>query len=258
MLGFGGVIAAGNCLAAIVASGIHPSAMAYLERAAIAAVERFSASGLPGDVAAVVLLEIEGTDDEATALSAWLEDIARPFEPRVIERASAAGSRDQIWRGQRAVYAAIHQASDFLCAEGVVPVSRLPGVLARVAELGEAHKLSVVTVMQGGDGGLNPFILFDADNAAEAERAARIRADILEHYVEVGGSIAGELGIGLDKRDQMPLQFTAEDLSLQARLAAALDPAGLLNPGKVLPLDTNDGAGARDGAAGRRFGGGFR
>jgi glycolate dehydrogenase FAD-linked subunit len=258
MIGFGGAIAAGQCLAAIVASGILPAAIAYLERAAITAVERYSAAGFPNDVAALLLVDVEGTGDETAAILAWLEDVARPFEPRVVVHGGDPGLADKMWRGQRSVYAAIHQASEFVCAEGVVPMSRVPGFLARVTELGDANKLRVVTVMQGGDGCLNPFILYDADNAAEADRAERLRAEILALYVEVGGSISGELGIGLAKRDQMSLQFSAGDLALQARIAAALDPARLLNPGKVRPLDAERAIASRSGKSGSRAEGGLR
>jgi glycolate oxidase len=232
VMGFGGTVAAAQCLAGIVASGIHPARSAVLEQAAVKAIGRHEAAGLPDDAAAVLMVEVEGTTDECAAWLAWLEDIARPFEPKVVRRTSGPAQSALMWQAQRSAYAAIGQISGYLCAEGVVPVSRLAGCVKHIAEIAKADGLKTVSVMQGGDGRITPFILHDGD---AIERAERVQAAILAHYVEVGGSIAGELGIGLEKRELMPLQFTEADLSLQAQLRAAIDPSGLLNPGKVLP-----------------------
>jgi len=234
-IGFGGTIAAARCLAGIVASGIHPARIALMEQAAVLAIGRRQAVGLPDDAAAVLMVEVEGTADECTALSAWLEDIARPFEPKAVVRSDGPSQSELMWQAQRSAYAAIGQISDCLCAEGVVPVSRLVGCVERVAEIAQANGVQTVTVMQAGDGRITPFILYDREATGAPERAERAQTAILAHYVEVGGSIAGELGIGLEKREQMPLQFTEGDLLLQTKLAAAIDPSGLLNPGKVLP-----------------------
>src|SRR5262249_30662156 len=137
---------------------------------------------------------------------------------------------------RKAAFPAVGRISpDYYCVDGTIPRKRLPEVLARMAELGEKHRLRVANVFHAGDGNLHPLILYDANKANELERAAALGADILRLCVEVGGVLTGEHGVGVEKRDLMDTMFNEIDLDHQMRLKCAFDSEGLLNPGKVFP-----------------------
>ena len=152
-----------------------------------------------------------------------------------------------IWRGRKAAFGAMGQLADaYLCMDGVIPTGRLPEVLAKVASICAGHRLAVANVFHAGDGNLHPLILFNPNDPDELRRAEMAGADILKLCVEVGGCLTGEHGVGIEKRDLMREQFSADDLDLQMRIKSAFDPQWLLNPAKVFPLDGRPPVAARN------------
>ena len=137
---------------------------------------------------------------------------------------------------RKAAFGAMGRLSDYLCMDGVIPTGRLPEVLTRVSEICAGYGLKVANIFHAGDGNLHPLILFNANDPAELRKAEQAGADILKLCVEVGGCLTGEHGVGVEKRDLMPYQYTAVDLDQQMRVKSVFDPAWLLNPAKVFPL----------------------
>jgi len=144
--------------------------------------------------------------------------------------------RAAFWAGRKAAFpAAGRVAPDYLCMDGTIPRRRLPDVLARMRELSEHHGLGVINVFHAGDGNLHPLILYDANQPGQLDTAEEFGADILKLCVEVGGVLTGEHGVGVEKRDLMPVMFSKVDLAQQQRVKCAFDPELLLNPGKMFP-----------------------
>ena len=141
-----------------------------------------------------------------------------------------------IWKGRKAAFGAMGQIADYICLDGVIPVSELAFVLRRIGELTAGYGLGVANVFHAGDGNLHPLILYDANKPGDLEKAEALGADILRLCVEVGGCLTGEHGVGVEKRDLMDVQYTPADLEAQLRVKDAFDPAWLLNPAKVFPL----------------------
>ena len=142
-----------------------------------------------------------------------------------------------IWKGRKGAFGAIGRISpDYLCMDGVIPTSCLPDVLHRIGEMAEAYKLKVANIFHAGDGNLHPLIMFDANDPDSFHKAEEFGAEILKLCVEVGGCLTGEHGVGVEKRELMPVQFNATELDQQRRIKTAFDPGWLLNPHKVFPL----------------------
>ncbi len=237
LLGFDSSEAAGQCVAAIIASGIIPVAIEFMDRPAIEVCENFAKAGYPRDVGALLIVEVEGSEDEINALLGHVAEMAKPFHPRTIQVSSGPEQSAKIWKGRKSAFGAIGRISDYYCMDGTIPLGRLPQVLAAISAICERHKLKVANIFHAGDGNLHPLILYDANNAEEAERAEHAGAEILKLCVEVGGCLTGEHGVGIEKRDLMRSQFSDTDLALQMRIKTVFDPDWLLNPGKVFPLD---------------------
>jgi glycolate dehydrogenase FAD-linked subunit len=245
LLGFDTSAAAGKCVAAIIASGIIPVAIEFMDKPAIEVTEAYAHAGYPLDVEALLIVEVEGSDDEITRLLGHIVEIAKGFEPKVIEIATSAEQADRIWKGRKAAFGAMGRISEYYCMDGVIPLSRIADVLARIADICAGHGLRVANVFHAGDGNLHPLILYDANNADEAMHAELAGAEILKLCVEVGGCLTGEHGVGIEKRDLMSVQYSAADLSVQMRIKSVFDPNWLLNPGKVFPLEASEGAQTR-------------
>jgi len=236
LVGFPTVESAGQCVADVIAAGIIPAGMEMMDRPAIHAAEAFVQVGYPLDVEALLIVELDGPAAECDHL---IEEVAR------IATANGAGaprvSRDEaerlaFWAGRKAAFpAAGRLAPDFYCMDGTIPRRRLPEVLRRMAELSRQYGLEIMNVFHAGDGNLHPLILYDASRPGELEQAEAFGNDILRLCVEVGGVLTGEHGVGVEKRDLMPVMFSPIDLDHQQRVKCAFDPALLLNPGKVFP-----------------------
>jgi glycolate oxidase len=249
MLGFSTCEAAGQCVAAIIGSGIIPVAIEYMDRPAIAVADAYAKAGYPLDVEALLIVEVEGYDDETTRLLRDIVDIARSYDPQVIEASTSPEHSARIWKGRKAAFGAMGRISDYYCMDGTIPLSRLPEVLARITQICTEYRLKVANVFHAGDGNLHPLILYNANDADEARRAELAGAEILKLCVSVGGCLTGEHGVGIEKRDLMDVQFTPSDLAVQMRIKSVFDPNWQLNPGKVFPLSATEASGEQRPAA---------
>jgi glycolate oxidase len=236
LMGFASAEAAGACVAAIIASGIIPVAIEYMDRPAIKVCEAFAHAGYPLDVEALLIVEVEGSEAEIEDLIERITAIAGGFEPLTIRVSTSEAESAAIWKGRKAAFGAMGRISDYMCMDGVIPTGRLPEVLRRVSDICAGYGLSVANIFHAGDGNLHPLILYDVNDPRELEKAEHAGADILRLCVEVGGCLTGEHGVGIEKRDLMPYQFSPVDLAQQMRLKSVFDPKWLLNPAKVFPL----------------------
>ena len=229
---------AGACVAAIIGSGIIPVALEFMDRPAIHACEAFAHAGYPLDAEAMLIIEVEGSPAEQDGLLARLGEIVGRFDPISLRIAATAEESAAIWKGRKGAFGAIGRISpDYLCMDGVIPTSELPAVLQRIGEMSRQYGLGVANIFHAGDGNLHPLILFDANDPESMAKAEKFGAEILMHCVAVGGCLTGEHGVGVEKRDLMPAQFSAADLDQQRRVKSAFDPDWLLNPSKVFPLN---------------------
>ncbi len=238
LLGFSSSEQAGACVAAIIGSGIIPVALEFMDKPAIHAVEAFVKAGYPLDVEAVLIVEVEGSDDEIDTLLERTAEIARAFTPSFEKVSANAREAAAIWQGRKAAFGAVGRISpDYICIDGAIPTSKLPATLGRIGEFSASYGFRIANIFHAGDGNLHPLILYDANVPGELERAERCAGDILKLCVDVEGCLSGEHGIGVEKRDLMGYQFNAAELELQKRVKRAFDPQWLLNVGKVFPLD---------------------
>jgi glycolate oxidase len=234
---FDSVEAAGRAVDAIIGSGIIPVALEFMDRPCIHACEAFAHAGYPLDAEAMLIIEVEGSAAEQDELLARIRDICAPLHPTSMRIAESAEQSAAIWKGRKGAFGAVGRISpDYLCMDGTIPTSELPGVLARIGEMSRRYGLAVANVFHAGDGNLHPLIMFDANDPDSLHRAEAFGAEILRLCVEVGGCLTGEHGVGVEKRDLMGVQFTARELDQQRAIKSAFDPAWLLNPAKVFPL----------------------
>ena len=236
LIGFRSSEAAGNCVAAIIGAGIIPGGMEMMDRKAIHAVEEFVHAGYPLNVEAILIIELDGPEEEVEFLTKRVDQIARDSEASLVRTSRNEEERLLFWAGRKAAFPAIGRVSpDYYCMDGTIPRHRLPEVLKRMEEASERYGLGVANVFHAGDGNLHPLILYDANIPGELESAEKFGAEILTLCVEVGGVLTGEHGVGVEKRDLMETMFTEIDLKQQQRLKCAFDSKQLLNPGKVFP-----------------------
>jgi glycolate oxidase len=236
LLGFPSVESAGQCVADIIASGIIPAGMEMMDAPAIRAAEAFVQVGYPLDVAALLIVELDGLAAECDHLIEEVVRIAHRNGATTKRVSRDEAERLAFWAGRKAAFPAVGRLSpDYYCMDGTIPRRRLPQVLRRMEALSGQYGLAVANVFHAGDGNLHPLILYDANAAGELDRAEAFGADILRLCVEVGGVLTGEHGVGVEKRDLMPVMFGEVDLAHQQRVKCAFDPGLLLNPGKVFP-----------------------
>jgi glycolate oxidase len=236
MASFDDVEKAGDAVAKVIAAGIIPAGLEMMDRPAIHAVEQFVGAGYDLDAAAILLCESDGMPEEVE------DEMARV--KAVLERSGATRmtlSRDEaerlrFWSGRKAAFPAVGRISpDYYCMDGTIPRKRLGEVLAFIAQMEAKYGLRCPNVFHAGDGNLHPLILFDANNADELHRTEQFAAEVLEKCVQVGGTITGEHGVGVEKINQMCVQFRPDELDLFMAVKRAFDPQGLLNPGKAVP-----------------------
>ena len=227
---------AGECVARIIGAGIIPGGMEMMDKPAIHAVEEFVHAGYPLDVEALLIVEVDGPQAEVDHLIARVEAVAKECHATTLRVSNSEEERLLFWAGRKAAFPAAGRISpDYYCVDGTIPRRQLPRVLAYMRELSERYGLGVANVFHAGDGNLHPLILYDSNKPGEVDRAEAFGADILRMCVEVGGVLTGEHGVGVEKRDLMPVMFSEVDLNQQQRLKCAFDDKGLLNPGKVFP-----------------------
>src|SRR5215510_12854446 len=236
LLGFDSSEAAGQCVAAIIGAGIVPVAIEFMDRPAIHVCEAFAKAGYPLEVEAMLIVEVEGSNEEIADLLSVIAVIAEPFGPKAMRVSQNAEQSAAIWKGRKAAFGAIGRISDYYCMDGVIPLGKLGEVLVAISHICDKHGLKVANIFHAGDGNLHPLVLYDANDAAEADRAEQAGHEILELCVTSGGCLTGEHGVGIEKRDLMRVQFTETDLAVQMRIKTVFDPKWLLNPSKVFPL----------------------
>ena len=236
LIGFATVEGAGQCVADVIAAGIIPAGMEMMDRPAIHAAEAFVNVGYPLHVEALLIVELDGVAAECDHLIDEVAAIARANGSVTLRLSQDEEERIGFWAGRKAAFPAVGRlAPDYYCMDGTIPRRRLPEVLERMALLSDHYGLNVANVFHAGDGNLHPLILYDANLPGELDRAEAFGNDILRLCVEVGGVLTGEHGVGVEKRDLMPVMFTECDLMQQQRVKCAFDPELLLNPGKVFP-----------------------
>ena len=227
---------AGNAVSAVVASGLLPGAIEIMDALAIQAAEAAVHSGYPKGCAAVLIVELEGPREKVAAERPRLDALlaaSHPIETRV---ARDSAERLMIWKGRKSAFSAVGRLSpDFIVQDGVVPRQRLGEALRRIGEMSKADGLRVANVFHAGDGNLHPLILYDGRESGQLERAEKLAGRILRMCVEMGGSLTGEHGIGMEKREYLPEMFSAAEIEFMQRLRAAFDPLGISNPGKMFP-----------------------
>ncbi len=237
LAGFASNEVAGECVDAIISSGIIPVALEFMDRPAIHACEAFAHAGYPLNAEALLIIEVEGSEDEQTDMLARIAAICERFAPVSMRVSQTAEESLAIWKGRKGAFGAVGRISpDYLCMDGTIPTSRLPEVLRRIGEMSADYELQVANIFHAGDGNLHPLIMFDANDPASFHKAEAFGADILTLCVEMGGCLTGEHGVGIEKRDLMVKQFTASELDQMRDIKTAFDPDWLLNPSKVFPL----------------------
>ena len=226
--------AAGEVVSEIVSGGVIPGAIEMMDNLTIQAAEKAVGAGFPTDVGAALIIELDGSLDECEACFDDVVQICERNGSLSIRIARDDADRALIWRTRKAAFAAMGRlAPNYFVQDGVIPRTKLPEVLARIAELSESYGMRVANVFHAGDGNLHPLVLYDGE--PEAERAEELAGAIVEACVDAGGSITGEHGVGVDKKRYMPRMFEEPDLAAFQMLRCAFDPRGLANPGKVMP-----------------------
>ena len=233
---FDDVEPAGAAVGRIIAEGIIPGGLEMMDNAAIRATDDFVQAGYPTDAAAILLCELDGTEDE---VADQLEQVAALLEScgaTEVRVAKDDDERARLWAGRKAAFPAVGRISpDYYCMDGTIPRRELPQVLKRTEALSKEYGLPVVNVFHAGDGNLHPLILYDANIEGQIEQVEELGAKILALCVEVGGTITGEHGVGVEKIDSMCVQFSSAELTQFHDVKAAFDERRLLNPGKAVP-----------------------
>ncbi len=237
LMGFDSVETAGACVAAIIGAGIIPVALEFMDRPAIKVCEAFAHAGYPLDVEALLIIEVEGSEAEIEDALKRIVAMAERFSPKALRVSRSEAESAAIWKGRKSAFGAMGRIADYLCMDGTIPTGQLPHVLKRISEICTGYGLGVANIFHAGDGNLHPLVLYDINKPGELEKAEAAGADILKLCVEVGGCLTGEHGVGIEKRDLMRHQYSEVDLVQQMRIRGVFDPAWLLNPAKVFPLD---------------------
>jgi len=220
----------------IIAQGLVPAGLEMMDRLAIQAAEDFVHAGYPREAEAILLCEVDGTRAEVDASVALVTRVVNDCGAFEVRLATHADEQANLWRGRKAAFPAVGRlAPDYYCMDGTIPRAQLGRVLTEIRSLSENYGLAVANVFHAGDGNLHPLILYDANRAGELARAEEMGGRILELCVAAGGTVTGEHGVGVEKLDQMCVQFNAPELSQFMRVKACFDPEALLNPGKAVP-----------------------
>jgi glycolate dehydrogenase FAD-linked subunit len=220
----------------ITARGITPAACEMLDGWTIRAVEAYVHAGFPIDCAAVLLLEVDGLRETVEQQAEDIADVCRLHRAREVRVARDEAERALLWKGRKNAFGAVGRLSPtYYVQDGVIPRTKLPDTLRRINEIGTKYGFEIGNIFHAGDGNLHPIILFDAREEEQFRRAVATADEIICFCIEMGGSITGEHGVGMEKDRLMPLLFSEDDLNLMRRVRDAFNPAGLLNPGKIFP-----------------------
>jgi glycolate oxidase len=230
---------ASQAVSAVIAHGIVPAALEMMDDVTVGAVEAHYHAGYPTDAGAVLLVEVDGIVESTRELMTAIRKILAENHGFGIREAQSPAERDLLWQGRKGAIGALGRIKpNYYLHDGVVPRSRLPQVLSAVGEIGLHYKLPVANVFHAGDGNLHPNILFDIRDHGVLHQVEQAGEEMLQAVVELGGTLSGEHGIGLEKSAYMPWIFTPDDLDAMKRVKSAFDPEGILNPGKIFPDHT--------------------
>ena len=236
MASFDDVAKAGDAVAAIIAAGIIPAGLEMMDKPATAAVEPFVKAGYDLDAEAILLCESDGTPEEVAEEIARVTAVLTASGARELRVSQSEAERLRFWAGRKAAFPAVGRITpDYYCMDGTIPRKRLAEMLSAIAAMEKKYGLRCANVFHAGDGNLHPLIMYDASQPGEIERAEAFGAEILEMSVALGGSITGEHGVGVEKINQMCVQFAPPELEAFHRVKAAFDDGGFLNPGKAVP-----------------------
>lgn len=223
-------------VSAITSAGITPAALEMLDGWTLRAVEAACHAGYPLDAGAVLLIELEGLAEQVEEQAKAVREVCLQQPAREVRRAKDENERALLWKGRKSAFAALGRlAPAYYSQDGVVPRTKIPQVLRFIEAVGKKYELRIGNIFHAGDGNLHPLIMFDPRDPAQLELVQVASRDILEYCIAVGGSITGEHGVGLEKRDLMPLLFTDDDLDVMLSLRNAFNAEGVLNPGKLFP-----------------------
>jgi glycolate oxidase len=233
---FDDVEKAGNAVADVIAAGVVPSGLEMMDRPAVRAVEEFVHAGYDLEAAALLLCEADGTREEVEESIAGMSEVLRCAGATAIRVSGSEAERQRFWAGRKAAFPAVGRISpDYYCMDGTIPRKKLGEILKFIAEMEKKYRLRCPNVFHAGDGNLHPLILYDANNLDELDRTERFAGEVLEKCVAVGGTITGEHGVGVEKINQMCVQFATGEIERFQGVKRAFDPEGLLNPGKNIP-----------------------
>ena len=236
LVAFDKLEAAGDAVAAVISKGIIPAGLEMMDNAGIRAVEEFVNAGYPIDAAAVLICEVDGLEEEVKEDCQLISELMKSYDATEVRIARDDNEAMKFWQGRKSAFPAVGRISpDYYCMDGTIPRKHLARILSRISELSEEYGLAVANVFHAGDGNLHPLILYDVSKAGELEKAEAFGGKILEACVEVGGTITGEHGVGIEKINQMCVQFNDLELEQFHAIKHAFDEKTLLNPGKAVP-----------------------
>ena len=233
---FDDVEKAGNAVADIIAAGIIPAGLEMMDRPAVRAVEDFVHAGYDLDAAALLLCECDGASEEVEEQIASVSEVLTRAGATRVRVSNSEAERQKFWAGRKAAFPAVGRISpDYYCMDGTIPRRKLGEVLLFIGQMEKKYGLRCPNVFHAGDGNLHPLILFDANDADQLRRTEQFAGEVLEKCIEVGGTITGEHGVGIEKINEMCVQFRPQEITAFHGVKRAFDPEGLLNPGKNIP-----------------------
>ncbi len=227
---------ASHTVSEVIAQGIVPAAIEMMDQLALEAVEAYIHAGYPTDAGGVLLIELDGLRDGMEEIGARIATICRAHHAREVRVAKDDRERELLWLGRKRAFGAMGRISpSYYVQDGVIPRSRLPEVLRRIHAISETYRIRIANVFHAGDGNLHPLLLYDERDATQREQVLQASEEILRVCAEVGGSLSGEHGIGIEKMNDMPLVFSEADMAAMRKVRDVFNPDNLCNPGKVFP-----------------------
>jgi len=227
---------ASNAVSDVIGQGIVPAAIEMMDQLALEAVEAYIHAGYPTDAGGVLLIELDGLRDGMEEIATQIINVAHTHKAREVRVARDDRERELLWLGRKRAFGAMGRISpSYYVQDGVIPRTRLPEVLHHIRDISERYGIRIANVFHAGDGNLHPLLLYDERDPDQRQRVLEASEEILRVCADVGGSLSGEHGIGIEKRENMPLVFTEQDITTMQHVRTVFNPQNLCNPGKVFP-----------------------